>query len=819
MTAPDPRLVEALGELDDYLADNLAPLLVADSIQRLLDYPPELTAGKLRIWAGFQFGAGGGHRPFADLLYHAIKKLQLLEELKLLPAERFRAFLGAVAAGLLDHCPAEERPRFVAMLRRLHDVPGGARTVPVDRLHRAAPAGEAGPPAGAPGAPPLSAEETRDVRRFTLLLERALAAGPGGAGDPALLAQQLLVVAASGAKDAGQLATRLAKLREAGVAPAVDRELVRSLVTSVPDWVVNAPAAAAAPHGGSVEAIRRTVQLAGDGARTGARWKELLTAAAEQFNQGSIGRAVTLVELADRMVRDGEVDAGVADLARARAHEAYEITALLQAAAEERHRPSLRRLMEFYPGWSLRELLDELAFEPDQKRRRLILTLIEIWGGDGRRTVVDRLAATIAEGSRNPNAWWYLRNLVYLLNRLPRDAQGDPRQELELVAPFSALAAHPSLQKESFQLLALLPDELGVPTLIKRLAEAEAALQGSQPPPPPLADMWRMLNGLGGALARSGSAAARAALLDHALAPPPRTGDALARLRELGAFDLTGDRRALTRLLAALRDLEPRKVLGFVVGRNDEALGHVARALASTTAPEARRALAELAARFPDRDFGRPPAGALEVTAAEAAADDVETAGSIVVEAQRAALAGDLEVFGLPGLLQSLQQSAATGTLLLRDTGGQPFAEMSLAAGRLAGCRTGRLTDQAAFYQVFEAPRPGTFEFTRAEPSAAGAKELDLVGMLMEAMRRYDELQRVRAVVPDDLLLRAGKARPTAPSGESDGELVRSIWLRVRGGADARQCEQAAPVDAYRVRTLLAHWLEEGALVVAAAPP
>ena len=387
------------------------------------------------------------------------------------------------------------------------------------------------------------------------------------------------------------------------------------------------------------------------------------------------------------------------------------------------------------------------------------------------------------------------------------------------MAPYSTLAEHPSFQKEAFQHLSQLPDDLGVPILIKRLAEAEAALKGNQPPPLPQPEMWKILNALAAALARSGSAAARRALLDHALTPQPRNGDSLARLRELAATDLAADREALARLLGALRDFEPRKVLGFVVGRNEEALSHVVRALASTTAPEARQALAELAARYPDRDFGQLAAEAPEIAAGEPAAGGEETAPSIAVEPRRVALAGDLEVFGLPGLLQSLQQSEATGTLVLRDPRGQPFAEMTLARGRLAGCRAGRLTDKAAFYQVFELPVPGTFEFTRSEPATSGGQELDLMGLLMEAMRRYDELQRARAVVPDDAYLHAGEARPTAPSGESEGELVRQVWMGARGGAYARQCEEGAPVDAYRVRALLVYWLEEGLLVIATAPP
>jgi hypothetical protein len=38
------------------------------------------------------------------------------------------------------------------------------------------------------------------------------------------------------------------------------------------------------------------------------------------------------------------------------------------------------------------------------------------------------------------------------------------------------------------------------------------------------------------------------------------------------------------------------------------------------------------------------------------------------------------------------------------------------------------------------------------------------------------------------------------------------LWTHVKSGAMAAACEEALPADAYRVRTLLAHWLAEGAV-------
>ncbi|HSM52325.1 MAG TPA: DUF4388 domain-containing protein, partial [Thermoanaerobaculia bacterium] len=546
--------------------------------------------------------------------------------------------------------------------------------------------------------------------------------------------------------------------------------------------------------------------------------KELVRSAAEEFNAGAFGRALTLAELAERMARDGEVDPRLAELTLAKAHEAYDVAMLLQAAAEERHRPLLRRLLGIHPGWAPRELLDDLDLQADSKRRRLLLTLLEVWGVEARAIVVERLGLAIAAGGRESNAWWFLRNLVFLLHRLPRGPASDPRQELELVRPFSALGGHPSFQKEAFLFLAGLPGGIGLPLLVQRLGEAERTA-AAPAPPQPREERAKVFPALAGALVRSGSAEARRVLLDHAFARRPGTGDSLARLRELGAVDLASDPATLARLLDALHELAPRRLLGFTVGRREEELAHVVAALAATSDPRAREALADLAARFPETVFGRLAASGVRAPSAGGETEEEEEGGGVVPtpapQPPRASLSGDLDLFGLPGLLQSLQQTEATGRLVIRDEQGRIAAELHLAGGRLADCRSGRLAGDAAFYQLLELPFPGSFEFTRGAPGSIPEGKLrDLFGLLLESMRRHDELRRARALVPDEALLRSGSARPTGPEGEQDGELVRAVWTRVRGGARAADCDDAAPVDLYRIRTLLAHWVAEGALEI-----
>ncbi len=825
----DPRIREAFDELERYLADQVAPLFAVEAIEVLLDLPPEVFAEALYAWSAGQYRARAGGDPLADLLFHAVKKIQLFEEFNLLPSERFSAFLGEVANTVTGLVPEEERERLTGMLTYLHAAKGAPAPAVVGALRRASGEAPGAPAARVPARPAaLSELELSSLRRFSMLLER-LAPGGGAAVPSEDLGRQMLVLAASGATSSEELEERIARLHAAGVAPAVSRELVRSISSAVPNWVVRRGEGIDIVGGAPVEAVRRVVRLAGDGARKGERWKDLLRAVADSFNEGAFSRAVTLLDLAERMAADGEVEKHVAEIARGTAHEAFDASRVLQATTDPANRPILRRLAAFLTAWSIPELLDAIVYQPDQKKRKLTLALLEVWGAEARQPVFDRLALAVSESSNDPDAWWHLRNLVYLLHRLPRPEKGtDPKQELALVTPFSQLSEPPSFQRETFTLLGQLPGGLGAGLLVQRLAEADRVLEGTAPLPHPLPEMWKILNALAAALVRSGSAGARRALVEHALARRPRAGDSMARLRELRNVDLAGDREVLQRLLQALRALQPTKILGILAKGNEEAQVDVVRALSRTTDPEVRRTLADIAERFADRDAGRFAAAALAGAPAEEPAETEEEGGDFLPPPPapaepargRTSLSGDLEVFGLPGLLQNLQQSESTGRLVVRTAAGVERAALELAEGRLASCRCGELAAEAAFYQLFEVPAPGTFEFTRLSPGSIPppARGGEIMALLMEAMRRFDEFQRLRALVPDDADVTGGTAKPSAPPGESDGELIRRLWGAVRRSASVLECEREGGVDSYRARTVLAHWLEQGALQLLLRP-
>jgi hypothetical protein len=81
----------------------------------------------------------------------------------------------------------------------------------------------------------------------------------------------------------------------------------------------------------------------------------------------------------------------------------------------------------------------------------------------------------------------------------------------------------------------------------------------------------------------------------------------------------------------------------------------------------------------------------------------------------------------------------------------------------------------------------------------------------MEAMRRDDEFQRDRAVIPDGSSMRPADAKPTVPKTESDKAFADRVWREAARGTAPESCEGVTG-DAHRVRRLFVHWFETGAL-------
>jgi hypothetical protein len=141
---------------------------------------------------------------------------------------------------------------------------------------------------------------------------------------------------------------------------------------------------------------------------------------------------------------------------------------------------------------------------------------------------------------------------------------------------------------------------------------------------------------------------------------------------------------------------------------------------------------------------------------------------------------------------------------------------ISLLHGGIARCQRGAVSGKDALFQTFENANMATFSFiTKKEDDVHPDGSVWGVGPLMlEAMRRYDELKRARVLIPPSATLRATGSRPPVHSQEDDPQLVRDVWVKASSGEPPAAWEGDLGADAWRIWRLLEFWVDNGALQV-----
>jgi uncharacterized protein DUF4388 len=854
---------DAVHDLHQYLSDAVAPLIVTDAVSLLMEQPPGLVAAEIHNWTLLQYEGAGAKMPVSDFLFHAIKKIAMLSDFGLISKEALFPWLGKLTPLVLAYCPEADRPFLVQNLSRLgHEQPLVA--TPVTVIHRqmgteaqlasVQPLSAAQPVRVVPmSSPPLATppgagvavpaqppeDSARMSRLLTLLLDRyerdlgvAPALGPSTPNAepppparPELTGQIITAVAQSSA-DGAALDQDLARLRDLGIDASMD-QVFKFLGESLPGWTLpkaqDAPeSAAVAPPAAPAEAMRRIIDSAPNPTEAAHRLHEMVKAAVAQFNEGSLARAVTMFELAETVAAENKVKPSVVEGIRRTGYEFLDADRIrFFADAPDKHR-LLRKVLAFYLPFRPEGLLEELQTSPKRDRRRLLLLLVEVHGAQGREVCLAWLAHA-QTGAATRDDWHILRNLVYLLRRIPRPADAAPEAEIDLLTGLADPARPIPLLKEVVAALGAIRHEKTEHALLRFLSRLEEKLVQAPASAPPGGDLVALLDRVVSALVRVGTAGARRAVVSHGLRRDPHLGDTLARMAELGTLDLSADRGLVDRLLKALQDEMPKKVLGVVVKQNSKAGAPIIRALAGTHLPAVREALQQILERHPEEEFAdaaedalnAPPGAPLVSVSAHGPAP---AAPAPPPPASPPSFAGDLEVFGLPNLFQTLTTAGGMGTLTLYDAAKEPMGSVSLAQGRLLEARAGVLRGRDAVFQLLEKPIAATFGFVtgpveRPEGGAVspGGGE-DLLNLVLEGMRRYDELQRAGALVPDGASFQPTGAAPTPLADEKDGRLVALVWSKAGAGATPAACEAAAQTDAYRVRRLMAHWVEDGAL-------
>jgi len=809
---PNPEIREALDELQRYLSDALPPLIVADSVKLLLDYSPELVASDIQAWVTSQY-RGSNVIPVSDYLFHALKKMHMMGEFRLVPREPFQSYMEGLKETILNYCPPEDREQLKVNLAHLGDAPA-ALSSPVEVIFRQSSAGRPGAAARHAGSPEMAA---RGIERLTLLLERLgreAAAGTDDAngGRRGELADEAMAAAARASRGRGELEASLERLRALGIEAGTE-DVFRALGQSLPGWALPEGAAPSPPENSNLKAMRRIVAEAEDPAEGATRFHQMVKAAIERFNDGSLAQAVPMIELAERIIAEREVDPGTAELIRRKGDESLDGERLRKYVESPEHHSQLRRILNFFIALTPEGLLAGLRREMKREGRRLLLALLEIHGEPARSLAFEKLKS-LGE-PRNEQDWYLVRNLLYLMRRIPRPAGADLIEELQAVVRHCELGFPAPILKEAVAALGQIKHEKAEQALLLLLGDIEAVLGKPAEAPYDLKELKLVLDRVLAALARFGTASARRAAVDHCLKRKTEFGDTMARLAELSGENFSDDPETVERLLEALKANLPFKIFGLVLNQKDQNLQYTIEALSATPHPAVRKAFREVLDRFPDHPLSR--------TVSKALAGFDQTAQP--AESPAPSLTGDLELFGLPALLQSLAESRVSGSLALKDPKGEVFGILLLKEGKLLSCRVGPLQGEEGFYQLMERPAPGTFLFTRQADRGSGAKEsgagesaaelAEILPLSLEGMRRYDEFQQARAVVPDDVLLKPTSVKPTPHPDERDGILVNGLWTAVFKGATPLQCESTVAADCYRIRRLLAHWVDNGALAAA----
>ncbi len=826
--------VDHFAALSRYLSDEIPPMLFSDAAERLLDSPPDAVGSAIGSWVADQVRSGAP-LPVADYLFHAARKIHVLAELELVPAARVKAYLRSLTPFLLASCPQVDRPGLERDLANLEHSqaqiastvevvhrPGSARPTAAARQSAAVPengpSGLRGPRRDeAGGAAPVAEVSPRALRgldRLNLLLDRLEVVGRSGGeetrlGSSAALVAEIVGEVAGQARGPGEMESQLRMLQGLGVGQ-LEQGLISLLTRSLPDWAKPEGEQPGVPTSGAARAIERVVTLAGsDREEQSRRFSELVTAAVEQVEAGSLGRAVTLLDLAERMIAEQRIDPETTRAVRGQAETTLTEERLLELAEREDQRLLLRRVMRFFPRYSTTELFLELESETSRQRRSRLIRLLTVHGSDARAAAVVRLNESVS-GS-NPAAWYLQRNLVYLMRMLPRPVEAPADPEIDLLVQTSDLAAPLSLVRESVTALGQLRHQRAERTLIARFSEVEQALLGEVALPHSPDDLVGLADTLATTLARSGSRAARRVVFNHGIKRQAALGDAAVRLSALAGQDLADDPELVRAMLTQLKSDLPVKVFGLAVRMPKRArLGEaIVEALSGTDTPEVRTALADVAASFPGHSIGQTAGRTLSEL-------DAGRSAPAPAVSEPVTLSGDLGLFGLPNLLQNLADSRLAGRLTLTGPDGAAMATIDLSAGMIRGAGAGRLTGTTAIYDLLARPRSGRFTFV-AEQAEAGPQDptetlYPMQHVLLEGMRRYDELARATAMIPDGARFSPTDTQPSVPDESFPREVVAAIWTRAVAGASPMECERALAVDAFQIRRLFEHWLEESAL-------
>jgi hypothetical protein len=126
-------------------------------------------------------------------------------------------------------------------------------------------------------------------------------------------------------------------------------------------------------------------------------------------------------------------------------------------------------------------------------------------------------------------------------------------------------------------------------------------------------------------------------------------------------------------------------------------------------------------------------------------------------------LSGGLDELALADLVEMTALGSKTGRLTLNDPEGAVAGALSFRDGRVVAAACGALTDERAFYALLEL-RDGAFVFDPQAQLDDETCNLSTESLLMEGMRRIDEIRRLRHLMPAPAIVRLQSGEGADPN-------------------------------------------------------
>jgi len=784
-------LEAALNDLQRYLDDAIPPAIAANALATLIAQPPAVMMQHVGNWAVQQSEIQS--TPVSMLLLVALKKVYVAGELRLLDPEAVANYLDRAMTLAIRMCPEADRDFLRASLTSMRMSRDTAHSAEVMRLPTYS------------GRTVVPDADSMTAKRFSLIVDRLtkeMQSGEGQAQPDSQAVAQLLTMAAARSQNGQQLNDYLEQIRP--LTGGKEGNVFIILGGAMPSWDIPGVMPGTGARPAQAEAMEKIIDLAEDPVVAMRRFRELVVAAIQKFNDGSLAAAIWMLDVANESITEKKLDLAAVERVRGEAADGINSVQLRKYVENKGRHAALKIALEFFPSLHVDRLFQQLRGEPRAERRRTILGLIEAHVLAGREYALDQLDVELARADVDT---YYLRNLIYLLHRILRESDETLERELQALTHASARGQNIYVIKEAVTAIGQIRTEAAAKLLTTRLAEFEAVLLRGDTSQYPVAEVQKLLDRITASLARIGTGAALLTIARHGM--KANALDTRARLAALAQHDLSFDEETVNVLLKALRDEIPGKLFGRLLPKMQASTVRLIEALSGTRNDEAEELFTDIAQRFPDSDVGRAAAQVLEKWAppkpAARSAEPVAT------------LTGELEFFGLPSVMQSLGEMRASGMLTLRTKQGAASAKLVFVDGKFINAQSNHIRGTDALYQTLERPIAGTFAFVPYPPEKMKSDNapIEIMGLLLEGVRRHDELQTMLALVPDGMKLAKTSVKPTPHEDEKDPTLVREVWMAASKGTTVAECEQQVATDSYRIRRLLSHWLEQGALVAA----